>query len=191
MATRRSAVQFQHIVHDLAVVLLSILVAVLLVQAHVIDTFLASNQEIGRLGAFIAGIFFTSIFTTAPAIVTLGEIAVRQGVVETALWAALGSVVGDMLIFRFVRYRLQDHLGQILAHGRSSKRFTKLLKLRFFRYLTFFAGALIIASPLPDELGVSMLGLSNMREIYFVPLSFTLNFLGIFAIGLIAVSTSV
>ncbi|MBP9757924.1 MAG: hypothetical protein KBD06_04955, partial [Candidatus Pacebacteria bacterium] len=67
-------------------------------------------------------------------------------------------------------------------------RFTKLMRFRFFRYLTFFAGGVIIASPLPDELGISLLGLSRMREIHFVPLSFAFNFLGIFIIGLIASS---
>jgi uncharacterized membrane protein YdjX (TVP38/TMEM64 family) len=188
MARSSSTARFRHISHDLAIVALSVVVAVMLVQSHTIDSLLDASQEFGHIGSFFAGMFFTSIFTTAPAIATLGEISLRMGIVETALWAALGSVIGDMLIFRFVKDRIADDLLEILPHKRGARRFAKLLKFRFFRYLTFFAGGLIIASPLPDELGVGLLGLSKMREVYFVPLSFVFNFIGIFTIGLIAVS---
>ena len=186
MAKRSGQVQFSGFIHDAAIIALSVLVAVLLVQSHSIEQFLALSREFGHIGSFVAGMFFTSIFTTAPAIVTLGEIAQVQGIVETALWAALGAVVGDMIIFRFVKYRLDDHVGEILAHGRGRRRLHKLMKFRFFRYLTFFAGGIIIASPLPDELGIALLGMSRMRELHFVPLSFAFNFIGVVTIGLIA-----
>lgn len=189
MATRASTARFQHILQDVAIIGISIIVAILLVQSHIIDQALDTSRELGHLGAFVAGMFFTSIFTTAPAIVTLGEISTSLGILETAIWAALGSVVGDMLIFRFVKDRMADHLTEILGHKRGIHRLAKLLKFRFFRYLTFLAGGLIIASPLPDELGIGLLGLSKMREVYFVPLSFAFNFLGISVIGLIAAST--
>ena len=168
--------------------MLSVIIALLLLQSGTIYSLLDASREFGHLGAFVSGMFFTSIFTTAPAIVTLGEISTRMGIVETALWAAIGSVVGDMLIFRFVKDRMSIHLLEILPHKGGIRRFTKLLKFRFFRYLTFFMGGLIIASPLPDELGISLLGLSRMREVYFVPLSFVFNFVGILTIGLIAAS---
>src|SRR5687767_3131930 len=104
------------ILRDLSIIILSVLVAMLLVRTNVIDDALASTQERGHVGSFVAGMFFTSIFTTAPAIVTLGEISQRQGVIETAIWAALGSVVGDMLIFRFVKDKMAAHLGELLSH---------------------------------------------------------------------------
>ncbi len=184
MSRRSSTFVFQSILHDIAIVALSVLVAVLLVQAHVIDGFLAASREFGHIGSFISGMFFTSIFTTAPAIVTLGEISQRMGVLETALWGALGAVVGDMLIFRFVKDRVSQHLTEILSHQHMFRRLHKVMKYRMFRYLTFLLGGLIIASPLPDELGISLLGMSKMREIYFVPLSFAFNFAGIVVIGL-------
>lgn len=188
MARQSSETRFRNIAHDIAIIALSIVVAILLVQSHAVDSALDASREFGHIGSFIAGMFFTSIFTTAPAIAALGEISLRMGVVETALWAAIGSVVGDMIIFRFVKDRMASHLMEILPHKRGARRFAKLLKFRFFRYLTFFVGGLIIASPLPDELGIGLLGLSKMREAYFVPLSFVFNFIGIFTIGLIAAS---
>src|SRR3989344_5750951 len=43
-------------------------------------------------------------------------------------------------------------------------------------------GAILIASPLPDEIGVSLMGLSKISTIRFVILSFVLNATGIFLI---------
>ncbi len=190
MVKRISEVQFKHITFDISVIALSILIAVLLVKSGVIRDMMAWSAEFGHIGSFVAGMFFTSAFTTAPAIAALGEISLINGIIETSLWAALGAVVGDMIIFRFVRDRMADHLLVILPHKRGVRRFARLMKFRFFRYLTFLVGGIIIASPLPDELGVSLLGLSKMRTLYFVPLSFGFNFMGIFAIGLIAASAA-
>ena len=61
-----------------------------------------------------------------------------------------------------------------------------LIFLRIFRWLIAFLGALIIASPLPDELGLTMMGFSKIKTSLFIPISFLLNSLGILIIGLIA-----
>ena len=65
---------------------------------------------------------------------------------------------------------------------------TKLRALfysRAYKRLLPFIGALIIASPLPDELGLVMLGAAGVKTKYFIILSFSLNFAGLVAIGLI------
>lgn len=175
-----------HILSDVAIIVLSVLVAVLLVRTSVFASLLASSGEMGILGAFVAGMFFTSIFTTAPAIAALGEVSILQGIFHTALFGAMGSVLGDLIIFRFVRNRFSEHVSEILTHQSVWRRFHLLFKRRFFRWFTFFIGGFILASPLPDELGIAILGFSKMRVKYFVLLSFIFNFLGILAIGLVA-----
>ena len=75
---------------------------------------------------------------------------------------------------------------EIIKHQGAGKRIKLLLKLKLFRWLTFFAGGLIIASPFPDELGISLLGFSKMRTSWFIPLSFALNCIGILLIGWVA-----
>ncbi len=174
------------LVRDGALIVLSIIVAVLLVYSNTLDRLLASAQGLGYLGSFIAGMFFTTVFTTAPAIAALGEIATVNSPVTTALLGAAGAVVGDMLIFRFVRDRLSDHISLLVSHRTNKKRRRALFKHRMFRYLTFFIGGLIIASPLPDELGVALLGFSKLQPSWFVPLSFVFNFIGIIGIGYVA-----
>ena len=174
-----------HILSDVAIIALSVLVAVLLVQTDALSGFLVSAKEVGIWGAFIAGMFFTSIFTTAPAIAALGEISIMQGIFYTALFGAAGSVLGDLIIFQFVRDRFSEHVSEIMMHQSIWRRFHLLFKRRFFRWGTFLVGGLILASPLPDELGVAVLGFSKMRVKYFALLSFVFNFLGILAIGLV------
>ena len=175
-----------HILQDIAIIALSVLVAVLLMRTGVLVNLLVSAGEMQVFGAFIAGMFFTSIFTTAPAIAALGEISLLQGIFSTAFFGAMGSVVGDLIIFRFVRDRFSEHVTEIVGHQSVWRRFHLLFKRRFFRWFTFFVGGFILASPLPDELGVGVLGFSKMRVKYFAMLSFAFNFLGILLIGLIA-----
>ncbi|MDP3710294.1 MAG: hypothetical protein Q8R29_01055 [bacterium] len=171
------------LLQDMAIIVLSIIIAVILVKTNVLIKILTSTQELELLGSFIAGMFFTSIFTTAPAIVTLGEIARANSILPTAILGAMGAVVGDLIIFRFVRDRFLEHLMEIIKHQGAGKRIKLLLKLKIFRWLTFLAGGLIIASPFPDELGISLLGFSKMRTSWFIPLSFAFNFIGILLIG--------
>lgn len=160
-----------------------------MVKTHILSGVLASASEIKSLSSLVAGFFFTSIFTTAPAIVALGEIAKNGSVFYTAFFGAIGSLLGDLIIFKFIRDELADHMYQILKHEKWWRRVHHLtFHLRYFRWFTFFLGGLIIASPLPDELGISLLGLSKMKTRHFMPISFIFNFLGILAISLLAKS---
>ena len=173
-------------IQDLSIIFLSILVAVIMTKTDILSGLLYSTVEMKLIGSFIAGMFFTSIFTTAPAIATLGEIAHTNSVFLTAIFGALGAVVGDMIIFRFVRDRLSDHLVILVKHEGWWKRVRALFKLKYFRWFTFLLGGLVIASPFPDELGIGLLGFSKMKLSTFIPISFFFNFIGILIIGLIA-----
>ena len=164
---------------DTGIIALSVLIAILLVKTGVV-------HQLAGLGSFVAGMFFTSLFTAAPATVTLGTIAQTQSVFGTALFGALGAVLGDVIIFIFVRDRFSDHLGMLLRHNGAWKRFMMLFHLKTFRWITFLVGGLIIASPLPDELGIGLLGFSKLKLSRFVWLSFIFNFIGIYIIGSVA-----
>ncbi|PIU22301.1 MAG: hypothetical protein COT14_01790, partial [Candidatus Diapherotrites archaeon CG08_land_8_20_14_0_20_30_16] len=54
---------------------------------------------------------------------------------------------------------------------------------KFVKYLMLGFAGLIIASPLPDELGITILAMSrNISEFSFVLISYVLNTFGIFVI---------
>ena len=61
-----------------------------------------------------------------------------------------------------------------------------MFEVKLLKSLFPFLGALLIASPLPDEFGVALMGLAKMPTSEFVPISFSLNFLGILVIGVLA-----
>ena len=184
--TRSSERASAFLLHDVLIIAASVGVAVVLVQTGFLGELLESVQGFAVLGSFVGGLFFTSVFTTAPALVTLGEIARTHALVPTAFFGALGALVGDLIIFRFIRDRFSGHLLQLVGHRHPGRRLHALLKLRFFRWLSLFVVGLIIASPLPDELGIGLFGFSKIKTSQFVPLSFAFNFIGIVLIGLVA-----
>ncbi|MES3004740.1 MAG: hypothetical protein V4690_01350 [Patescibacteria group bacterium] len=173
-------------IHDILLIGLSVVVSIVLVKSGVIAQVLTFTKDMQLFGSFFAGMFFTSVFTTAPAIVTLGEIAQQQSVILTAVVGAAGSVVGDLIIFRFIRDRLSNHLEEVLKHQKPGKRIKMLFKLKIFRWLTFLLGGFILASPFPDEIAVSIFGFLHVKTKWFIPISFVFNFIGILLIGLIA-----
>lgn len=177
--------QKSDLIRDLGTIILSVLVAIILAKTGTLEGLITSTQEMRFIGSFIAGIFFVSVFTAAPATVALGEIAQSNSVVMVALIGGLGALIGDLIIFRFVKDRVSQHFSYLVRVSKS-ERLLSVFKLKLFRWVVPFVGALIIASPLPDEIGVTMLGLSKMNNYYFILLSFILNSAGILVIGLIA-----
>jgi hypothetical protein len=176
-----------NLVRDFGVIALSILVAVILAKTGILESILVSTKETQFVGSFIAGIFFVSVFTVAPATVALGEIARTNSAITVAIIGGLGALIGDLIIFNFVRDRIGQHFSYLVKISKV-ERFVSIFRLKLFRWIIPFIGALIVASPLPDEVGVAMMGLSKMTKKAVIPISFILNALGILAIGLIAKS---
>jgi hypothetical protein len=180
--------QNNNLTKDLLIIVFSIAVAILMVKTGALETLLLSTQEVKFLGSFVAGMFFISIFSAAPAGVVLVELARSCPVLEVALWGGLGALVGDLIIFSFAKDRLGEDLSDLVKQA-THKKLSSILQLKLFRWTVPFLGALIVASPFPDELGLAMMGLSKMRTSLFIPLSFLLNFLGILVLGIIARAT--
>lgn len=176
----------KYLLQDFVIIFISIIVMIFLIKTQILVTFLNSAKDFKVFSSFFAGLFFTSIFTTGPAIVALGEIAKISSVLQVAILGGVGAVVGDLIIFRFIRDRFSEHIMILIKHKNSKKEVKIIHHLKFFRWFTFLLGGLIIASPLPDELGIGLLGFSKMNLRWFIPMSFVFNSLGILFIGIIA-----
>lgn len=168
---------------DIGTIITSIAVAYFLVQSGIFHDIFAISKEIKIVGSFIAGMLFTSIFTVALATVTIAEIALANNIWSVAIFGGLGAVVGDMIIFKFLRKNIAEDVEELI---KKRKGLNNVFKLRFFRFLIPFIGALIIASPLPDEIGLAMMGVVELKAKFLIPISFTLNSLGILIVGLVA-----
>jgi hypothetical protein len=175
----------KHFLKDALVLTVSIVFAVYLVKTGTVYSIIAALGELKYIGIFIAGMFFTSVFTTAPSIVVLGEFAHSVPLWQLALVGGAGAVVGDYIIFRFMKGHVSKDI-EFLLSVQKRNRLKHIFKTKLFRYFVPFIGALIIASPFPDEIGITLLGLSKMDEKVFFPISFTFNALGIVVIGLLA-----
>lgn len=172
-----------HIMLDLGTVALSVAIAVFAVKTGAVGELLASAGGLRFIGGFIAGMFFVSVFTVAPAAAVLVELFQTHPLLEVALVGGLGALLGDWVMFRLLRDRVAGDLAYLLERP-GLRRLGAVFGPKSFRWLTPLAGALIVASPLPDEIGLALLGLSRLSTARFLPLSFALNFLGILALGL-------
>ena len=186
---RLKIVAKRHLRQDFFILLASIGIAWVIVHYELVQLVLAQLGGGKVLVGFVGGLFFTSIATTAPAIAVLGELSLDAHPLWVALIGGTGAVVGDMVIFFFVRDRVSDDIAYLLKHT-GTPRFLKLFHRKTFRRLLPFLGGLIIASPLPDELGLALLGMAHMRTSRFLLLSFVFNFAGILLIALAAHSLS-
>lgn len=139
----------------------------------------------GYIGAFITGIFFVSTFTVAPASVVLFHLSQELNPYAIALSAGAGAVIGDIIIFRFLKDGVFDELKPLFRRFRGSYM-SRLFKTPYFAWFVPVAGAIIIASPLPDEIGIGLLGLTKIKWWQFALLAFGLNSVGIFVIVTLA-----
>jgi uncharacterized membrane protein YdjX (TVP38/TMEM64 family) len=169
----------------------------LLLAGAVAFFFLAKTPEVqsviqhlgylGYAGAFLAGIFFVSTYTVLPASYVLFELAKYNSPLEVAIFAGAGAMLGDFAIFRFIRDGVFDELRPYLRKL-GNRKLRQLFRTPYFAWMLPVTGALIIASPFPDELGVTLLGLSRVRNIHFLIVTYLLNAAGIFLIVLLAQS---
>lgn len=173
------------VIRDLLVISFSILLAILLARSGTIEEVIKMFEGSFALTAFLAGLMFTSIFTTAigtAVFLVLGIDGYNPFLI--AVIGGVGAVFGDLLIFRFVKNDLVLDLEGLLQR-RTRRHLEKWSKNKLVSYALAAIGGGIIASPLPDELGIALLAISGVRSSYFSTISYTFNMLGILLIVLI------
>jgi len=140
-------------------------------------------KSLGYFGSFLAGSLYTYGFTSGPATAILLILAgTGQNIIIAGLLAGFGAVCGDLLIFRFIRTSFKDELKKL-----SQEKFSKKIKKHMPQWLRIYflpvLGGVIIASPLPDEIGASMMAVSKkISTRFFCVLSYLFNTSGIFII---------
>lgn len=161
---------------------ISIVIAILLFKNQTFHSFLLHLGNYGFIGALIGGIFFVSTFTVSIGTVILFNLAEYLNPIEITIFAGIGAVVGDLTIFQFVRIKgLIEEIKHFFGYFGSDK-LKHLIHTKYFSWTLPVVGAVIIASPLPDELGVSLMGISHMKTWKFILISFLLNSIGIFLV---------
>ncbi|MDP2685417.1 MAG: hypothetical protein Q8P20_10400 [bacterium] len=162
---------------------LGILVTLFLYQTEPFHQLLRQLGTLGFIGAFIAGMLFVSIFTVSTGVLILLILAERLPLIPLGIIGGLGAVIGDLLIFKFVRdgligeiklveENIKDELKSIEfiddhMNSRPAKHFRKhmlaLLHTKYFSWILPATGVLILTSPLPDEMGMGLMGISKIK----------------------------
>lgn len=164
---------------SLTLVFINILLVIFLSKYNFLSDGLFNLRSIPLIGSFIAGMFYVSAFTAGLGILMLSDLSKRLSPIEIALLAGLGGAVADFGIFRFFKNNLLSEITPIY-NKLGGQRLTKLMYHRSFRWSLPVIGAIIIASPFPDEIGISLLGVSKIKSYQFIVLSFILDAIGIF-----------
>ncbi|MDP3765912.1 MAG: hypothetical protein Q8R04_05350 [Nanoarchaeota archaeon] len=141
--------------------------------------------SLGYGGTFIVGALFAYGFTSAPATAILLILAKEQNILLAGLIAGFGALVSDLIIFNFIRHSFADEIER-LSKEKAVLYINHKTPNIFKKYLLPVVAGFIIASPLPDEIGVSLLAVSkNISMKIFSVISYMLNTAGIFVILMI------
>jgi uncharacterized membrane protein YdjX (TVP38/TMEM64 family) len=183
--------------HNLILFCLSLFFAYYILKYKPIVTFIQNLSYLGYLAAFILGTFFSYALTSVPASAALFNLGNQLNPFLIAFIGAFGSVMSDYIIFRFVRDRLLDEIkllseeingftrpltDRILPKDLLVMIWKSVSRSKVWKALIPVIAGLIIASPLPDEIGVALFGASKFEPKKFVFISYFLNFLGILII---------
>ncbi|MBI2654726.1 hypothetical protein HYX02_08035 [Candidatus Woesearchaeota archaeon] len=137
---------------------------------------------LGYLGTFVAGILFVYGFTAAPATAVFLILAQSQNIFLASLIGGFGALVGDFFIFSFIRHSFADEVKRF-SREKIVKYFNSKFPHTFKKYLLLVVAGFVIASPLPDEIGVTMLSASKIISTkIFSIIAYSLNTAGIFVI---------
>lgn len=133
------------------------------------------------LAEILAGALYASFVTSPIAVAMLFVLAKTENPIILSLLAGVGAAALDFLIVRIFQNNLNGDLNLLTRQFKLNlvKKFLKLLKLDFIIPLT---GALIIASPLPDELGLYLMGTSELKNHQIIVVTYILNTTGILLI---------
>lgn len=156
-----------------------LIVAILLSRNAQFHAFLLHIGEFGYIGAFIAGVLFVSTFTIATSIVILFALSASLSPLMLCLIAGTGATLGNFLMFCFIKENIIADFQSLFRQNKRKKKKKNTYFLNTHWTLPVI-GALLIASPLPDELGIGFLSMFNMKTHQFLLLTFILKTVGIY-----------
>jgi len=157
-----------------------------LFQDEGVQSFFHSLGDLGYISAFFGGMMFAFGFGAPFGVALLATIADDVNILFGAVVGGTGALISDYLLFKFIRITFQDEIDRF----RDSKAFTmfngmvkRRMPPRIAFYLSLGVAGFMIASPLPDEFGVTLLaGITTIRMRTFALIAFSLNTLGILVV---------
>ncbi|MDD5193014.1 MAG: hypothetical protein PHF67_00340 [Candidatus Nanoarchaeia archaeon] len=182
--------RFMHHFHypKITLLIILIIIAYYMFRNPAVNGLVSHLNNWSYLGVFLAGMLFSFGFTT-PFAIGFFIILNPQNPILTGLLGGFGALISDLFIFKFIRFSFKDEFKR-LEKTRLIKKISSLIEIslghKISVYFIYVFAGVIIASPLPDEIGVLMLaGVTKIKPFVFSALSFIFNSLGIMIMLLI------
>ena len=172
--------------HNIILLVFSLVSAFIISRLPFFATIIKEISNLGLLGAFLSGMLFASTFTVATGGLLLISLANTLNPFGLVFAGACGAVFADLLIFHFVKDNVSAEVTPIYEKFLAHHHLKKIIHTRYFSWTLPVLGAIVIASPLPDELGVSLMGISAMTVTKFAMVSFFSHTIGMISLVLIA-----
>jgi hypothetical protein len=144
-----------------------------------LERFVLGLHELEYVGAFIAGIFYSYGMTTPLAILAFAVMARAMDPFALAFMGACGAMLSDGFIFSAVKGEVGREIR--IANGISVK--VPEARGALGRAALFLLGAVVLMSPLPDEVAAVMMGIGRIRAPWFMAIAFVAKFAGVLAIA--------
>lgn len=164
----------------------SIVVAAILFTLGIFDKVVGPLGQFGYLGAFLIGMLFSSAFTTPSAtllFVSLGEYNLNPFAI--ALIGGVGAMMSDLLFYEVLSGAFMNEAHMLVKKIFTSRTLRTIKRIEHIRLVRAGVGILaggIIASPLPDEIGIALFSLINFKPKFFSFFCLVCNIIGIFAL---------
>lgn len=161
------------------ILLITFVLAWAIGRLGLIDSYAAKAAEANSLVyTFIAGAMYSFSFTAGLSVLLFSEMSItREMVLPLSLIAAFGGLLADLLIFRFIKDVILHELGD-----RTRKYIARATRTKVSKVALGTLGAAIIASPFPDEIGLTFMGVSKITFWELVVLTYVLDTLGCYLI---------
>lgn len=157
---------------------LSYIAAILLFSFLGPDFFEGLIKPFGLIGVFVAGALYTYSFTASIGALILISIAGDYAPGTIAVIGGIGSLMSDVAIFTFIRNDFKKEIAQITRTPAMRVLSGMLIfKARWFRDAV---GAAVLASPLPDEIGIAIMASTRIEQGVFTMLAFIADMIGIY-----------
>lgn len=159
---------------DFLIIIFVIFLSFLLVFTNIEETILSNFENHKWVAYLLGGVFSVNFITAFPAYAFLTKVVTPDNFYLILFCLAIGSLIGDLLIFNFVKFRLIESLLHLFDHNPFVLKIVRN-KNKWIRGILLLTGFFIIASPFPDELAVLLIGFAHLKNKYFIPISFLLN----------------
>ena len=139
----------------------------------------------GYFGTFLAGLLYPYALTSAAGTGILLILSKEQNILFAIVIAGIGALISDIFLFLFVTHSFSDEV-QKLSKEKVVRTVNRWIPYSIRVYLLATFAGLLIASPLPTEIGILLMtSIKNISFKKFIIIIYVLHVSAIFVIFLI------